>query len=387
MKALTRPVWVLSLVSLFTDFASEMLYPVMPVYLRQIGFSILFIGVLEGIAEAVAGLSKGYFGQLSDTRGVRVPFVRGGYAMSALSKPMMALLTCPWWVFIARTTDRLGKGLRTGARDALLASYTTAAHRGQVFGFHRSMDTLGAVLGPLAALVLLQFLPGQYRLLFFIAFIPGLLAVLITFLLEESPVPIPRRQRPGLLAFLRYPAQGSPAYRRLLPGLVAFALINSSDLLLLLLMKERGIGDHQVLLVYVLYNAVYAISAFPLGIVADRIGLKRMFISGLLLFAMVYGGMAQANLPWVFASLFAGYGLYAAATEGVAKAWISNLSAPEETGTAIGAYEAFKSVASIVASAGAGALWQVSGPEVMFGATALGALCVTFYLATAVRGA
>ena len=142
-KIITRTVWVLSLVSLFTDIASESLYPIMPVYLKEIGFSVLLIGVLEGFAEATAGLSKSYFGRLSDLSGTRLPFVRFGYLLSAVSKPMMAVFTFPVWIFFSRTIDRFGKGVRTGARDALLSDEATAQTKGRIFGFHRSMDTLG----------------------------------------------------------------------------------------------------------------------------------------------------------------------------------------------------------------------------------------------------
>src|SRR4249919_1630514 len=160
MKYLTRTIWILSLISLLTDVASEMLYPIMPIYLKSIGFSVLLIGILEGIAEATAGLSKGYFGKLSDNSRKRVPFVQLGYALSALSKPMMAVFVYPAWIFLARTVDRLGKGIRTGARDALLSDEATPATKGRVFGFHRSMDTLGAVAGPALALLYLHFYPG-----------------------------------------------------------------------------------------------------------------------------------------------------------------------------------------------------------------------------------
>ena len=163
MKNITRTVWILSFVSLFTDMASEMLYPVMPIYLKTIGFSIVLIGILEGVAEAVAGLSKGYFGKLSDNSGKRVPFVQIGYAFSAISKPMMALFIYPLWIFFARTIDRFGKGIRTGARDAILSDEATPETKGKVFGFHRSMDTLGAVLGPLLALLYLYYYPEDYK--------------------------------------------------------------------------------------------------------------------------------------------------------------------------------------------------------------------------------
>ena len=165
MKYITRTVWVLSLVSLLTDTASEMLYPIMPIYLKTIGFSIVLIGILEGVAEATAGVSKGYFGKLSDLSGRRVPFVQIGYAFSAVSKPMMAVFIYPLWIFLARTIDRFGKGIRTGARDALLSDEATQETKGKVFGFHRSMDTLGAVLGPSLALIYLYFYPQDYRTL------------------------------------------------------------------------------------------------------------------------------------------------------------------------------------------------------------------------------
>ena len=158
-KIFTRAVWIVSIVSLLTDISSEMLYPVMPVYLKSIGFSVLLIGLLEGLAEAIAGLSKGYFGKLSDVTGKRVPFVRLGYLMSSVSKPMLAMFVYPLWIFFARTIDRFGKGLRTSARDAILSEESTPENKGKIFGFHRGMDTLGAVLGPVAALIYLDFYP------------------------------------------------------------------------------------------------------------------------------------------------------------------------------------------------------------------------------------
>ena len=179
MKIITRTVLLLSMVSLFTDMASEMLYPVMPVYLRSIGFSILLIGILEGFAEAIAGLSKGYFGELSDNSGKRLPFVRLGYALSAISKPMMAVFTSPYWIFGSRSIDRLGKGIRTSARDALLSDETSKENKATVFGFHRGMDTFGAVLGPSIALLYLYFYPAHYQTLFLIAFAPGAIAILL----------------------------------------------------------------------------------------------------------------------------------------------------------------------------------------------------------------
>ncbi|WP_432327135.1 MFS transporter [Mucilaginibacter sp. P25] len=181
MKFLTRTVWILSFISLLTDVASEMLYPIMPIYLKSIGFSVLLIGILEGIAEATAGLSKGYFGKVSDSSGRRAPFIRLGYTLSALSKPLMAVTIFPVWIFLARTVDRLGKGIRTGARDALLSDEATPDTKGRVFGFHRSMDTIGAVAGPSLALLYLYVYPTSYSPLFLLAFIPGVLAIGLSF--------------------------------------------------------------------------------------------------------------------------------------------------------------------------------------------------------------
>jgi MFS family permease len=379
---LTRNIWILSLVSLCTDVASEMLYPIMPIYLRQIGFSIVLIGVLEGFAEAVAGLSKGYFGQWSDRTARRLPFVQLGYGLSAVSKPMMAALTAPWWIFVARTVDRLGKGLRTGARDALLSDETTAEHKGRVFGFHRSMDSFGAVLGPFAALLFLAYRPGEYALLFYLAFVPGLLAVLMTLLIRErrDRARQPGKTRPGLFEFMRYWPRSTPAYRRVAGALLVFALFNSSDAFLLLRLKESGLDDVRVIAAYILFNLVFALTAYPLGRLADRLGMRRVLVAGLAVFTAVYAGMALNQTPAVFFGLLVLYGLYSAATEGVAKAWLTNLCRREDTATAIGAFTAFQSVAALGASSLAGFLWFSVGPAAAFIVPAAVAVGVAVFL-------
>ena len=381
-KIITRTVLLLGAVSLLTDVASEMLYPVMPLYLESIGFSVAGIGVLEGVASATAGLSKGYFGQWSDRTGRRLPFVQIGYGISALAKPLMAVFTAPWWVFLARTAERLGKGVRTGGRDALLAGAARPETKARVFGFHRAMDTTGAALGPLLALGFLWVHPGQYRWLFVISVIPGLLAVAATFSLREQPVEPQAGGRPGILEFVHYIKTAAGPYRRLFWGLIAFALINSSDLFLLLMLKEAGLSDTALIGWYVFYNLVYAVLAYPFGGLADRFGPKRVYIGGLLVFAAVYFGLSQAVAWWHFGALFAAYGLYAAATEGVAKAWISRLVPLRETGTAIGTVSAGESVASLVASSAAGLVWVTFGAEVLFVGTAVLALGVAGYVST-----
>ncbi|TAL50633.1 MAG: MFS transporter, partial [Chitinophagaceae bacterium] len=190
MHIINRTVLILSIVSLLADIASEMLYPVIPVYLKEIGFTVVWIGMLEGIASFTAGISKGYFGKLSDEKGVRLPFVKLGYFLSALSKPLMATFTYPLWIFFVRTIDRLGKGVRTAARDALLSQQGTKETKGRVFGFHRAMDTVGAAIGPTLALLFLFFYPGQYTTIFYLAFIPGILSVLLIFFLNEKKQPV-----------------------------------------------------------------------------------------------------------------------------------------------------------------------------------------------------
>lgn len=381
MKGITRTVWILSLVSLFTDTASEMLYPIMPLYLKSIGFSIVLIGVLEGVAEATAGLSKGYFGKLSDNTGKRMPFVQWGYALSAISKPLMALFITPVWIFFVRTIDRFGKGLRTGARDAVLSDEATPPTKGKVFGFHRSMDTFGAVLGPLLALLYLQWHPHDYKTLFFIAFAPGILAVGCSFLLKDKNViqkPLATKVR--FFSFLGYWKKSPALYRKLVIGLLLFTLFNSSDVFLLLKAKQAGLNDSNVITVYIFYNLVYAIFAFPIGILADKIGLKKIFIVGLVIFAIVYGGMAFANQSYHFYILFFLYGLYAAATEGISKAWITNISSKEDTATAIGTYSAFQSICTMLASSLAGVIWYRFGAGVTFALSAVMVSAVAIYI-------
>lgn len=361
--------------------ASEMLYPIMPIYLKEIGFSIFLIGILEGFVEAFAGLSKGYFGKLSDIKGKRVPFVQLGYSLSAISKPLLALFVYPVWIFFARTIDRLGKGIRTSARDALLSDEATVETKAKVFGFHRSMDTLGAVIGPLLALLYLYFYPKDYKTLFLIAFIPGVLAVFSSFLLKEKRnTEHNQKQTTNFFSFLNYWKESHPNYRKLVIGLLAFALINSSDVFLLLKVKQSGLDDTLVITLYIFYNLVYALSAFPLGILADKMGLKKIFISGLILFSVVYFGIAINNNLYMFFGLFFLYGLFAAATEGISKAWISNISNKKETATAIGTYTSLQSICSLIASSLTGFIWWKFGAVVAFSFIGTGTVLVIIYL-------
>lgn len=343
--------------------------------------------MLEGIAEATAGLSKGYFGKLSDNSGKRIPFVQIGYAFSAVSKPMMALFIYPLWVFFARTIDRFGKGIRTGARDAILSDEATPATKGKVFGFHRSMDTLGAVLGPSLALLYLWFRPEDYKTLFFIAFIPGVLAVTTSFFLKEKTRQIEKpKVKTGFFSFLGYWKESPLEYKKLVFGLLVFTIFNSSDVFLLLKAKEAGLNDTSVIGVYIFYNLVYALFAFPIGIIADKIGLKTIFISGLVIFSIVYFGMALNTNIYLFYGLFFLYGIFAAATEGISKAWISNISHKKDTATAIGTFTGLQSICTMLASSLTGLIWFHFGAKVAFLITAVISALVALYLLITIRG-
>jgi MFS family permease len=382
-KIFTRTIWMLSFVSLFNDIGSEMLIPVMPLYLKTIGFTALWIGILEGLAEAVVGLSKGYFGKLSDEKGSRLPFVQLGYFISNACKPLMALFITPAWVLFIKSADKLGKGIRTSARDAMLSDECSKENKGKVFGLHRSMDTLGAAIGPAMALVFLFYYPGQYKTLFLFAFIPGSIAVIFTFLIKEKNKPqkkeIVVREKFLFFSYFSYWKTASANYKKLIRGLLLFTLFNSSDVFLLLMAKQIGIDDLHIIGVYIFYNLVYAVFAYPMGALADRIGMKTTFIFGLILFAIVYGGMAFVTTERMLYVLFFIYGIYAASTDGVSKAWIATLVAKEETATAMGFHASCTSIATMLASFIAGILWVSVHPTNMFLIAAMGVLLSAIY--------
>ncbi len=380
MKYITRTVWILSLVSLFNDISSEMLYPVMPLFLSSIGFSSVLIGMLEGFAEATAGLSKGYFGRWSDATGKRLPFVNVGYLMSAISKPMMAAFTHPAWIFTARATDRLGKGVRTAARDAILSDESTAANKGKVFGFHKAMDTTGAAIGPAFALVFLYFYPAHYTTIFLIAFVPAILGTALTFFVTEKTHHRTTKPSFRLSQTFDYLKTSSADYRKVVIALLLFALFNSSDLFLLMRIKQSGCSDADVIGIYILYNLVFALAAFPLGHLGDKIGLKKTFLLGLIVFVVVYAGFGFNTSLTGFILLFVLYGIYAAATDGISKALISNLVPETETASAIGTYAGLSSIMLLFASTIAGVLWKYISPEAVFFFSATGVAIVCIYL-------
>lgn len=371
---------MLSFVSLFNDIGSEMLIPVMPIYLKTIGFTALWIGVLEGVAEAVVGISKGYFGKLSDEKGKRLPFVQVGYLISAVAKPLVAVFTYPLWILFVRTSDRLGKGIRTGARDAMLSDEALRENKGKVFGLHRSMDTLGAAIGPFLALVYLYYNPGEYKTLFFYAFIPGIVSILFTLLIKGKEItPVTSISKNNFFSFFKYWKIASADFKKLVIGLLLFTLFNSSDVFLLLMAKNAGMDDLHIIAVYIFYNLVYALFAYPMGWIADKVGMKSTLIFGLTLFVIVYTGMAFLQNEIMMYILFFIYGLYAAATDGISKAWISKVAPSSEIATAIGFNASCNSMVTMASSSLAGLIWVTFNPSVMFLFSAAGVFMVIFY--------
>lgn len=365
MKFLTRKIIVLSFISFFTDFASEMLYPVIPLYLKTLGFSVFFIGILEGLAEFLAGVSKGYFGQLSDQLKKRVIFVRTGYSLSAIAKPLMGLLPYPVLIFFARALDRLGKGIRTSARDALLSDETSPQNKGKVFGFHRSLDTAGAVIGPLIALIYLHFFPHNYRNLFIYSLFPGLFAIILTlFIKDKFQFRTFPEHKTKFFGFVSFFSRSPLIYKKVTIPLIIFMLFNSSDFFLLLKLKEKQINDSHVIWFYILFNVSYAFFSFPIGKIADRVGLKKTLSFGLLSFSLVYFLINFTDQKLYLILIFLMYGLYYSATEGISKALITNLVTKEDTATALGAFNAIGSISILFASSIAGLIWSHYGSTV-----------------------
>lgn len=381
--AVVRLGWI----SFFTDVASEMVYPVAPLFLTAaLGAPVVALGAIEGVAEAIVSVMKGLSGWHSDKLGRRVPYIRWGYGLGALSKPCMALAFA-WPLFLlARVVDRLGKGLRTAARDTYIADSVDPSHGGRAYGFHRMMDTAGALLGVLLATGLLALLPGRYRTIFLIAAFPGLAAVWLTFRLRESTPPerpaadraAPRAAAPGK------PWSGLPrAYWAALAPLTLFAFANSSDTLLILRAKNLGLSDVSSILAYTLYNLVYALSAYPLGTLSDRFGRWRMVGAGWILYAAVYFGFAWAD-AWALWWLFPLYGLFMGLTDGVGRALIRDRIPEEKKGTAMGIFHMATGFMALAGSVTAGLFWDIMGPRAPFilgGASALAAVAALAFAA------
>ncbi|MCA9242967.1 MAG: MFS transporter [Phycisphaerales bacterium] len=358
-RGITRNVVILGLVSLFTDLATEMLYPIIPLFVvGTLGASPALLGLIEGLAEGISSGLRWVGGRWSDRLGRRKPFVIAGYSLSALSKPAMGLAASVlgWPLFLfGRCSDRFGKSIRTAARDALIADSTDPAYRGIAFGFHRAADTTGAVAGPLVSLAILGLWPHTpLATLFLIALAPGLVSVVIATLgVREirQKVATPKR----VTATGRFPR----SFWIVLIAFGIFSLGNSSDSFLLLRSSELGLSFTQVVCAYALYNAVYAVAALPLGALSDRIGRRPVVIAGWLCYAGVYAAFAYAQAPIAAWILLPIYGLYQALTEGVLKALVTDIVPSEQRGSALGLVATVGGFGQLAASLLAGALWQI----------------------------
>ena len=375
VRGITRNVFVLSLVSLCTDISSEMIYPLVPLFLTgALGAPATVLGLIEGLGEATANVLKLVSGRFTDRQGRHRAWVFAGYGLSALAKPMLALAAVWPLVLLARLVDRVGKGTRTTPRDALIAASSDPATRGRAFGFHRSMDTAGAVIGPLAGVGLLAVTAHNYRLIFLLATVPAVIGVSLI-----GRVHAPRRaqaqataigETPVPFSYRRAPAE----YRRFIVIGLLFALGNSSDAFLILRAHSLGLGALAVVLAYAVYNVVYAATGWPAGILSDRLGRRDVLVAGYLLFALVYGGLGLATGALMVWPLFALYGLYIALTEGVTKAYLSDLVPEEQRGGALGLYAAATGLVALASSLLAGLLWDHVAPAAPFdlgGVTAL----------------
>lgn len=357
------------MISFFTDFASEMLYPIVPLFLTvTLGASMAVVGVIEGIAAITSGLLKGYFGLLSDKLGKQSIFVKIGYGLSAIVKSIPGFFPFISSVVFYRTVDRIGKGIRTAPRDVLLSVEAKEQNSGAVFGFHRGMDTLGAVVGPLVALLILFFLPNNYRIIFLVAIIPSLSAIYLTFKVKDPAGTKKSIHKKHYKAFWKL---APPAYKRLLIIITVFSIANSSDVFLILKSKAVSGSDSTAILGYVFYNFIYAILSYPVGLLSDKFGKKNIFTFGIFIFAIVYFGFASNPSFIIIWLLFALYGLYSAATEGVSKAWISDLIKPGFKGTAMGLFNLVTSIALMLGSLLAGLLWDSFGSQIPFLISAL----------------
>jgi MFS family permease len=357
-KPVPRNVKVLSAVSFFQDAASELVYPVLPLFVvGTLGAPPSALGLIEGVAEGTAAVGKAVSGRLAD-RFRRKPLIAIGYGISSLSKPLIALAGAWPAVLGARFVDRVGKGVRTSPRDALIAADTPPEIRGRAFGLHRAADTAGAVVGPLLGLALYEALDHRLRPLFLFAAIPAFISVaLIAFVREHRPPPDAAAARPPLVSIRELP----PRFWRVVGFLAAFGVLNFSDALIILRANELGLGFVGIVLAYCLYNLVYAGLSLPAGIQSDKRSRQLVFAVGLVPFAIAYLGLGLADSSgWVWV-LLPIYGAYTALTDGVARAWVADLLPAPALGTGTGLYQGITGASALVAGVWAGLAWGDDG--------------------------
>jgi MFS family permease len=384
---LTHNVKVLSGVSLLQDAASELLYPILPIFLTvTLGAPAAVVGIVEGLAEGAASLTKLVSGRIADRRPKR-PLIGFGYGLAALGKVLISVATVWPVVLVGRVVDRLGKGVRGAPRDALLMAGVVPEHRGRVFGFHRFADTSGAVIGPLLGLAGYELFHHHLRPVLVIAVVPAVASVLLVrFVIDTAQAPLP----PSAPAA---PAEPSPVakeplprpYRRTVALLVGFGLINFPDALLLLRVSDVSKSLPFVVLAYAAYNAVYALLSYPAGALADRLGPRRVFAVGLVCFAIAYVGLGLVHSRRAIWPILLIYGGFTAATDGVGKAWIAGLVPPEVQGRGQGVYQGLTGGAVLIAGVWAGLAWGKDGtfPLVFSGCAAAALAAAIFFARTA----
>ena len=379
MFGLSWNVVALGLVSLLTDVSSEMIYPLLPLFLTSVlGAGQTFVGLVEGIAESAASLTKLFSGWLSDRLGRRKGLVVVGYTLSTLARPLIAFALAPWHVLLVRFTDRLGKGLRTSPRDALIAGSTDLAIRGKAYGFHRSMDHLGAVAGPALAFVLLLLMGGRLRTLFLLAAIPGVLSVLIL-ILKVSEIQVNPAAAPKATPDTgRLDAQ----LTRFLLVVTLFTLGNSSDAFLLLRAQEVGVAVAHLPLLWMFFSLVKAVTGMPGGMLSDLKGRKGAIIAGWLVYAFAYLGFGAASQPWQIWALIGVYGLYFGLTEGGERALIADLVSPDRQASAFGLFHFCIGIAALPSSLLMGYLYQSfgAGPAFTVGAALAGLSALLLFI-------
>ncbi|MDZ4655903.1 MAG: MFS transporter [Coriobacteriia bacterium] len=380
-RRVPRNIKALGIVSLLTDASSEMVYPILPLFLANVlGAPVTAIGIIESVAETTASLMKVFSGWLSDRVGRRRPLIAFGYSLSNVVKPLLAL-TGSWpAVLLLRWCDRLGKGIRTAPRDALIADSSTEATRGRNFGVHRALDTLGAAIGPLTAWAILTLVPDGYRTIFWVSAIPGALAIAVVFFAVREK----RAVRPdGVRPTLRLRHLGRP-FALFTAVSFVFALGNSSDAMLILRAQDVGATPALIPLMYFAFNIVGATLSAPLGALSDRVGRKRLLSIGFVLYGAVYAGFALAGAPVHAWLLFTAYGVPYAMTEGMTRAYVVDLVGCDVRATAIGGYTFVLGLAALPASAVAGLLWDTVSHGAPFAVSA--ALMVTAGAALALTG-
>lgn len=361
---LPRNVKLLGLASLINDIASEMIYPMIPTFLMGVlGGNRFQLGLIEGAADSVASLLKLWSGGRSDRVGRRKGFVVSGYLLATVSRGLLAMATAPWHLLAIRVGDRVGKGIRTSPRDAMIADSTAPGMRGRAFGFHRAMDHLGAAIGPVLAAAFLWAWPGRLRELFLLAILPGLVVVgLLGLGLRE----------PGASATAREPIRLTLAlfgrdFRRLLIALVVFTLGNASDAFLLVRAGELGVPEFQLPILWCVFHVAKSAGSMVAGRASDRLGTRPLILAGWLIYALIYLAFAMATAAWQVWALFLGYSLFYALTEPAEKAMVAELVGDERKGLAFGWYNLAIGVAALPSSLIFGALYQISGALAAFG--------------------